>query len=234
MKKASMLNSGPTILVGVLVLNLLLPLPARPQVNEREGVVLGRVYEVDKEKYEAFVERLRRQDTDFDESLLEIDPHDFVDERKNVSVTGRQLTTSMLFESDETNASGDYTIEETPVGTFEFFLSYEGMTYPVQQRLDLNVQLSYVAELCFVIDREEEVAWMVVDGDRRTPDVPPWVPRKCTSALSECLAGVFDPDDKLPDGLLLLLAGSGAAAAAVGIISTDQVEASPPNPNNQR
>ncbi|MCH7969626.1 MAG: hypothetical protein IH960_01120 [Chloroflexi bacterium] len=110
---------------------------------------------------------------------------------------------------------------------------HEGLEYPVRQRLDLNVQLSYVAELCFVVDREEQVAWMVSDGIRRSPEVPPWVPRECRSALSDCLAGLTGMDEELPDGLLLLLAGSGATATAIGIISADQVEASPPASENQ-
>ena len=66
------------------------------------------------------------------------------------------------------------------------------------------------------------------------PDVPPWVPRECRSALSECLAGLAGMDEVLPDGLLLLLAGSGATAIAIGIVSADQVEASPPTSESQQ
>jgi len=204
------------------------------EVVDDWGFVLGKVYEVDKESYRAYIEELRHQDADFDESLASLDAEKFVDQRADFMVTARQLSTNQQFSSKFTDVDGEYTIRETPVGTFEFNLLHEGLEYPVRQRLDLNVQLSYVAELCFVVDREEQVAWMVSDGIRRSPEVPPWVPRECRSALSECLAGLTGMDEVLPDGLLLLLAGSGATAIAIGIVSADQVEASPPTSESQQ
>ena len=157
---------------------------------------------------------------------------EFVDEREEVTVTGRHLATNAAFVSELSDETGEYAIRETPVGTYEFTLRHEGVDYPVKQRLDLNVQLDYVAELCFVIDREDQVAWMAADDARRTSDVPPWVPRTCVSHLSACLALITGTDGTLPDGLLLLLAGVGATATAIGIISSDQVEASSPVPRN--
>ncbi len=160
---------------------------------------------------------------------------EFVDEREEVIVIGRQLATNATFVSELSDETGEYAIRETPVGTYEFTLRHEEFDYPVKQRLDLNVQLDYVAELCFVVDREEQFAWMAADDVRRTSDVPPWVPRTCVSHLSACLALITGTDGILPDGLLLLLAGAGATASAIGIISSsDQVEASSPvPPNNQ-
>lgn len=211
---------------------LVLYLPAivssqTPEIDNR-GFVLGRVYEVDKEAYRAYIEDRRRQDADFDESVASLDAEEFIDRRADFIVTARQLSSNQEFSSKFTDYDGEYAIRDAPVGTFEFTLLHDGLEYPVRQRLDLNVQLSYVAELCFVVDREEQVAWMVSDGIRRSPEVPPWVPRECRSALSECLAGFLGGDETLPDGLILLLAGSGATATAIGIISADQVEASPP------
>jgi hypothetical protein len=107
---------------------------------------------------------------------------------------------------------------------------HDDVEYPVSQSLDLNVELSYVAELCFVVDRVEKRAWMIAEGRRRAPDAPPFVPERCQSRLGACLALLTEDEGGFPDGLLLLLAGSGAAATTIGIISTDQTEASPPNP----
>jgi len=121
-------------------------------------------------------------------------------------------------------------IRETPVGAYGFTILHEETEYPVRQVLDLNVELSYIAELCFVVDREEKIAWMISHETRRDPKAPAFVPERCQSALSGCLALLTGNPDSFPNGLLLLLAGSGAAAAALGIISLDQVEASPPVP----
>ena len=206
---------------------------ASAQEKTLEGFVIGRVYEIDKEDYREYIEAKRAQDSDFDEMVEELDAMEFVDEREEVTVTGRQLATNATFVSELSDEMGEYAIRETPVGTYEFTLRHEGVDYPVKQRLDLNVQLDYVAELCFVIDREEQVAWMAADDARRTSDVPPWVPRTCVSHLSACLALITGTDGTLPDGLLLLLAGSGATATAIGIISSDQVEASSPVPQNE-
>ena len=228
----------PTVAGWSLVLVLSMPAIVSSQAQEVDnlGFVLGRVYEVDKEAYRAYIEDARVQDIDFDESLANLDAEEFLDRRADIIVTARQLSSNQQFSSRFTDVDGEYMIREAPVGTFEFTLLHEGLAYPVRQRLDLNVQLSYVAELCFVVDPEEQVAWMVADGIRRSPEIPPWVPRECRSALSECLAGLTGMDETLPDGLLLLLAGSGATATAIGIVSADQVEASPPlsesRPNN--
>ena len=222
--------------LAVIVIAMAVFLPgASAEERILEGFVIGRVYEIDKERYREYIEEKRAQDSDFDETLAELDAMDFVDEREEVMVSGRQLATNATFVSELSDETGEYAIRETPVGTYEFTLRHEGFDYPVKQRLDLNVQLDYVAELCFVIDREEQVAWMAVDDVRRTSDVPPWVPRTCVSHLSACLALITGTDGTLPDGLLLLLAGAGATATAIGIISSDQVEASSPVPqNNQR
>ena len=190
---------------------------ASAQEKTLEGFVIGRVYEIDKEDYREYIEAKRAQDSDFDEMVEELDAMEFVDEREEVTVTGRQLATNATFVSELSDEMGEYAIRETPVGTYEFTLRHEGVDYPVKQRLDLNVQLDYVAELCFVIDREEQVAWMAADDARRTSDVPPWVPRTCVSHLSACLALITGTDGTLPDGLLLLLAGSGATATAIGM-----------------
>ena len=230
-----MKNVGARKLV-VIVIAVAAFLPgASAEEKILEGFVIGRVYEIDKERYREYIEEKRAQDSDFDETLAELDAMEFVDEREEVMVSGRQLATNATFVSELSDETGEYAIRETPVGTYEFTLRHEGFDYPVKQRLDLNVQLDYVAELCFVIDREEQVAWMAVDDVRRTSDVPPWVPRTCVSHLSACLALITGTDGTLPDGLLLLLAGAGATATAIGIISSDQVEASSPVPqNNQR
>ena len=148
---------------------------ASAQEKTLEGFVIGRVYEIDKEAYREYIEAKRAQDSDFDETVEELDAMEFVDEREEVTVTGRQLATNATFVSELSDEMGEYAIRETPVGTYEFTLRHEGVDYPVKQRLDLNVQLDYVAELCFVIDREEQVAWMAADDVRRTSDVPPWV-----------------------------------------------------------
>ncbi len=225
----------PTVAGWSLVLVLSTPAIVSSQAQEVDnlGFVLGRVYEVDKEAYRAYIEDVRGQDTDFDESLANLDAEEFLDRRADIIVTARQLSSNQQFSSRFTDIDGEYMIREAPVGTFEFTLLHEGLEYPVRQRLDLNVQLSYVAELCFVVDPEEQVAWMVSDGIRRSPKVPPWVPRECRSALSECLAVLTGRDETLPDGLLLLLAGSGATATTIGIISTEQLEASPPVSRNE-
>jgi hypothetical protein len=191
------------------------------------GYVLGTVYEVDKERYRSYLASLRKSQPDLDERLAKLDPKRFLDELANVTVTGKQLATNQMFSSNFTSSDGEYIIKRSPVGAYTFNLLHEGQDYPVQQRLDLNVELSYVAELCFVIDKEEKVAWMVSDGARRPVDVPPWVPRECHSALSGCLAMLLDEHGGFPKGLLLLLAGGGATALGLGIASTRQDEASP-------
>jgi hypothetical protein len=106
-------------------------------------------------------------------------------------------------------------------------LIHEGVEYPIQQHLDLNLELSYIAELCFVVDRTDKKAWMISEGLRRDSEAPAFVPERCQSSVSACLAHLTGKDG-FPNGLLILLAGSGAAAATLGILGTEQNEASPP------
>jgi hypothetical protein len=110
-------------------------------------------------------------------------------------------------------------------------LIHEGVEYPIQQHLDLNLELSYIAELCFVVDRADKKAWMISEGLRRDSEAPAFVPERCQSSVSACLAHLTGKDG-FPNGLLILLAGSGAAAATLGILGTEQSEASPPRRRN--
>ena len=203
---------------------------ASGQPQDILGVIVGRVYEIDETKYEQYRKNLeaRRQDSDVEAELL--DPDEFLVRLPDVVVTARQIATNVGFDSIFSDDGGEYMIRETPVGAFGFTIVHEEIEYPVRQILDLNVELSYIAELCFVVDREEKVAWMVSEGMRRDPEAPPFVPERCQSALSGCLALLTGNPDGFPNGLLLLLAGSGAGATALGIISLDQDEASPPVP----
>jgi hypothetical protein len=191
------------------------------------GFIIGKVYEVDKEKYRKFIEKERRRlgrqaGTELE---IEIEPYDFLIEKEEVIVNARQLEQNYSYDSDISGDNGDYLITDTPPGVYAFTLEHLGEKYPVSQHLGLKVDMSYVAELCFVIDKEEKVAWMVAAGARRAPEVPPFVPTQCQSALGACLAMVMG-EEVLPDGLLLLLAGSAAAATNIGIIATEQDEAS--------
>jgi hypothetical protein len=207
--------------IGLLTWGLV-PSTSRAQ-DELPGFIIGKVYEVDKEKYRKFIEKhVRRGPT---ATKIEIDPDEFLIEREDVIVTARQLENNYSYDSDISGDNGDYVITDTPPGVYEFTLRRAEEKYPVRQRLGVKVDLSYVAELCFVIDKEEKVAWMVSAGARRAPEVPPFVPTVCQSALGACLAMLMG-DEVLPDGLLLLLAGSAAAATNIGIIATEQDEAS--------
>ena len=123
-------------------------------------------------------------------------------------------------------AHGDYVISKLSPGVLEFTLRHEDKDYPVEQRLGAQVNLAFVAELCFVLDKEEKVAWMVAAGPRRSPDVPSWVPEICQSPLGACL-GMVTGNDDFREGLVLIFAGAGAAATAVGIVSTRENPASP-------
>jgi hypothetical protein len=193
-----------------------------------QGLILGRVYEIDKAKYNAYLARLEKERKAGKETKKELlDPDEYLKDLPDVSVVARQLSTNTRYTSDFSNNDGEYSIRESPIGAFDFTLLHEGVEYPIRQHLDLNVELSYIAELCFVVDRQDKKAWMISEGLRRDSDAPPFVPERCRSSVSACL-GMLTGDDGFPNGLLLLLAGSGAAAAAVGIVSTDQDEASPP------
>jgi hypothetical protein len=197
-----------------------------------EGLIVGRVYEINQQKYREYLAKLekkKKENKEVEKELL--DPDEYLEDLPDVSVVARQLSTNIRFPSEFTNADGEYTIKESPIGAFDFTLIHDGVEYPIRQHLDLNVELSYIAELCFVVDRQEKKAWMISEGLRRDSDAPPFVPERCRSSVSACLA-MLTGDDGFPNGLLLLLAGSGAAAAAVGILSTEQDEASPPRRPN--
>ena len=194
-----------------------------------QGLIVGRVYEIDHKKYEDYRARMEKEKKEGKKELL--DPDEYLEDLPDASVIARQLSTNTRFSSEFTNGDGEYTIRESPIGAFDFTLIHEGVEYPIRQHLDLNVELSYIAELCFVVDRQEKKAWMISEGLRRDSDAPPFVPERCRSSLSACLA-MLTGDDGFPNGLLLLLAGSGAAAATLGILGTEQTEASPPRRPN--
>ena len=197
-----------------------------------EGLIVGRVYEINQQKYRDYLAKLEKQKKANQEVERELlDPDEYLEDLPDVSVVARQLSTNTRFTSDFTNKDGEYTIRESPIGAFDFALIHEGVEYPIRQHLDLNVELSYIAELCFVVDRQEKKAWMISEGLRRDSDAPAFVPERCRSSVSACLA-MLTGDEGFPNGLLLLLAGSGAAAATLGILATEQNEASPPRRPN--
>jgi hypothetical protein len=231
------------MLRGVLVLTIgPLPVPRAAAQTEPaqavvEGLIVGRVYEINHEKYQAYLKELekkkkkkKKKENEGQRELL--DPDEYLEDLPEVSVVARQLSSDTRFTSELTNRDGEYEIRQSPIGAFDFTLLHEGVEYPIRQHLDLNVELSYIAELCFVVDRTEKKAWMISEGLRRDSDAPPFVPERCQSSVSACLAHLTG-DDGFPNGLLLLLAGGGAAAATVGILNgTDQTEASPPRRPN--
>jgi hypothetical protein len=194
-----------------------------------EGLIVGRVYEIDHKKYEDYRARMEKEKKEGKKDLL--DPDEYLEDLPDASVIARQLSTNTRFSSEFSNKDGEYTIRESPIGAFDFTLVHEGVEYPIRQHLDLNVELSYIAELCFVVDRQERKAWMISEGMRRDSDAPPFVPERCQSSVSACLA-MLTGDEGFPNGLLLLLAGSGAAATTLGILGTEQTEASPPRRPN--
>lgn len=225
--------SRPVTFIALVA--LLAPMAAlgqpQPQPQDVVGVIVGRVYEIDPEKYEEYRKQLEeRQEDSGAEPEESIDPDEYLDRLPDAVVAASQISTNVGFDSTFTDPDGEYMIRETPVGAYRFTIVHEGTEYPVRQILDLNVELSYIAELCFVVDHETKVAWMVSEGMRRDPEVPPFVPERCQSELSGCLALLTGNPDGFPNGLLLLLAGSGAVAATLGIISLDQTEASSPVP----
>ena len=217
-------------LASLVALTLLVPIVVSGQPQDILGVIVGRVYEFDETKYLEYRKNLelRQEDSDVEREL--VDPDDYLVRLPDVVITARQISTNVGFDSTSSDGGGEYMIRETPIGAYAFTIVLEETEYPVRQILDLNVELSYIAELCFVVDREEKIAWMISHETRRDPKAPAFVPERCQSALSGCLALLTGNPDSFPNGLLLLLAGSGAAAAALGIISLDQVEASPPVP----
>ena len=151
---------------------------------------------------------------------------DYLKPRSDVEVVARLLRDNKEFRSESTGGDGDYVISKLSPGVLEFTLRYEDKDYPVAQRLGAQVNLAFVAELCFVLDKEEEEAWMIVAGPRRSPDVPSWVPKQCQSQLGACL-GMVTGNDSFRDGLVLIFAGAGAAATGIGITATRENAASP-------
>ena len=228
---------------ALIIVTWLMPAVAGAETADIVGVILGRVYEVDRAKYEEYLEHRKAraqaaQGKDVSEEDLEaLDPDDYLLRLPDAVVSARRISTNESFRSPFTDPGGEYMIQKTPIGAYGFTILHEGIEYPVAQSLDLNVELSYIAELCFVVDREEKVAWMISEGMRRDPDAPAFVPERCQSALSGCLAMLTGEEDGYPNGLLLLIAGSGAAAATLGLIAVgqdgliavDEEEASPPN-----
>jgi len=217
---------------ALFVLTLLMPTIVSAQTADLAGVILGRVYEVDRSKYEEYLEHrearaeaARREDGS-EAEIEDLDPDEFLVRLPDAVVTARRVSTNDNFSSAFTDPGGEYLIRETPVGAYGFTIVHDEVEYPVAQTLDLNVELSYIAELCFVVDREEKKAWMISEGMRRDPEAPAFVPERCQSALSGCLGLLVGDDGGFPNGLLLLLAGSGAAAATLGIIGTGDGEAS--------
>ena len=203
------------------------------------GFVLGRVFEIDKKKYE---EKEAKDDKDDgkeedaetpkakdkarnDETLYSSLP-EYLEPLSDVEVMARLLENNEEFLSEPTGGDGDYVISKMSPGVLEFTLRHEDKDYPVEQRLGAQVNLAFVAELCFVVDKEEEVAWMVAAGPRRSADVPNWVPEVCQSPLGACL-GMVTGNDDFREGLVLIFAGAGAAATAVGIAATRESAASP-------
>jgi len=217
-------------LTSLVALTLLVPIVVSAQPQDIVGVIVGRVYAFDETKYLEYRKNLelRQEDSDVERELA--DPDDYLVRLPDVVVTARQISTNLGFDSTSSDGGGEYMIRETPIGAFGFTIVLEETEYPVRQILDLNVELSYIAELCFVVDREEKVAWMISEGMRRDPEAPPFIPERCQSALSGCLALLTGNPNGFPNGLLLLLAGSGAAGGTLGIISLGQDEASPPVP----
>ena len=203
-------------------------------VDTLQGVMLGKVYELDHEKYQKYLESVRRAGRDTSAPVQYLEWEEYLNEVSDAVVNARQLESNQSFASAFSNGSGDYIIRPTPSGVFDFRLVLDEEEYDVEQRLDLNVDLNYIAELCFVVDRTDKRAWVVAGPDRRPSDSPAWLPWECESPIRGCLAMLVGDETVLPTGLLLLLAGSGATAGTLGILATDEVEAStvvpPPEP----
>jgi hypothetical protein len=216
--------------ITAILLIASVPAPSIAQTAvEIRGLVVGRVYEVDPAKYQKYREKLEKQQKNPDDPRELLDPDEYLIDLESAVITARQLSTNLRYSSEFSNPDGEYMIRDSPAGAFDFTILHEDVEYPVRQNLDLNVELGYIAELCFVVDKQAKVAWMITEGMRRDPEMPPFVPERCQSALSACLAMLVGDDGNFPEGLLLLLAGSAAAAATIGILATGQTEASPPS-----
>lgn len=219
----------PSRITAVIALALLIPAPGFDQTRDVVGVIVGRVYGFDKTKYEEYRQRIEERLSENGDAAPELlDPDEYLVPLPDAVVAARRISTNVNFNSSSSDRGGDYIIRETPVGAYGFTILHGEREHEVRQVLDLNVELSYIAELCFVVNPEDGIAWIISEGIRRDPETPPFVPERCQSALSGCLALLTGEPDGFPNGLLLLLAGSGAAAATLGIISVEQNEASPP------
>lgn len=192
-----------------------------------EGVMLGRVYRVDKQRYREIMREIEAQDRDPAEAFREIDPDEYLYRLGSAIVEAGHVPTNKTFLSEISTADGDFLLGETPFGAFRFSVQHDERVFPVKETLDLNVELTYVAELCFIIDEEVGQAWIVSQATVRSPDTPLFVPSGCRSAIGECLAMLTGMERELPEGILLLLAGGGSMATTLGIVTTDQLEASP-------
>jgi hypothetical protein len=193
--------------------------------------VLGRVFEIDKKKYNDMEKGAQEsQDSSEDAKKRPYSYHrQYLEPRSEVEVVARQLEKNLEFRSESTGGDGDYLVPNVSPGVLEFKLHYQGKDYPVAQRLGAKVNMPFVAELCFVLDEEDGIAWMVAAGTRRSPDAPRWVPEECQSRLGACLSMITDEDD-FREGLLLLFAGGGAAATGIGIAVTNEDNVSPVGP----
>ena len=201
------------------------PSNALAQTDET-GYVVGRVFEVDKQKYLDYEQK--QEEASLDEQKVEkrVPPEIFLKPRDDVIVLARQLENNTESGSGPSNSSGDYVVSGVSPGVFEFTLQYDGEDYPVAQRLGANVNLGFVAELCFVLDREEKIAWMISSGPHGSPEVPSWVPQQCQSPLGACLIAITG-NEVLPEGLMLLFAGSATTMGTVGVFAGEHEEASP-------
>ena len=218
--------------IGVIVCLVFAALVTGPFAQAQEtiddGVMLGRVYKVDKERYLELLHEAEKEGAEGAvERFREFDPDEYLDRLGEVMIRASHVPTNRDFLSESSSESGDFLIGRTPFGAFRFEVTHEEQRYPVEQTLDLNVELRYVAELCFVVDEDEERAWLISQTAARSPETPLFVPDGCRSAIGECLAMLTGISDELPEGILLLLAGGGAATTSLGIISTEQLEASP-------
>ncbi len=156
----------------LLALSFLIPVvcPVNTFAQGEEGIVLGRIFEIDKKKYQ---QEEARADAEGDNgnATAPSDARDdeqpnrrpqeyeeYLEPRSDVEVIARLLTSNQKFRSDQTGGGGDYLISSLSPGVFEFTLRFEDQDYPVAHRLDAMVNLTFLAELCFVLDKEEQFA----------------------------------------------------------------------------
>ena len=193
--------------------------------TDETGYIVGRVFEVDKKKYHEYEQKQEAASLDEQKGEERVPAELFLTPRKDVTVLARQLENNVESGSGPSNSSGDYVVSDVSHGVFEFTLQHGGEDYPVAQRLGANVSLGFVAELCFVLDREEKIAWMISAGPQRSPEVPSWVPQQCQSPLGACLITITG-QEVLPEGLMLIFAGSATTMGTVGVFAGEHEEAS--------